>query len=404
MENLYPFGAWVYPPKEELGLGAVDDWADMGLTVTMTSPFGSSDSELDEMVKYLDKAAERGIKLIVNANDLTYWAMNGHGAEKYTEDFNRIYARVKGHPALYGFFIGDEPSTAKSLESTINGMKIQKQIAPELNPLINFQGALCDYEKEKLGGRTFVEWLKYFKEETGVDYYCWDEYSQMTNDGGVTIYFNTLKAHADACKEAGLKHWATLLSTAHWCFRAPNEYEYMWQITTAAACGVNGIYWFRLYDRKIAPECYGSPIDEYGYKTERYYALLRCQRRFQAQYGQILTTLKWKNSYFVGFPYNSFDQFGEGTHDCVTAVDCFERALISFFEDENGVEYCTVVNLEKKQLADVHLTLDCNKASYTKIERNGKSATPFAGYTDIWAGEGLLLYPGQMAMFRIDRK
>ncbi|MBP3347781.1 MAG: hypothetical protein J6L92_03400 [Clostridia bacterium] len=404
MENLYPFGAWVYPPKEELTLSAVDDWADMGLTVTMSPPFGSSDEELDELIKYLDKANQRGIKLIVNAGALTYWAMGTYGPETYEETFRKIYARVKGHPALYGFFIGDEPSSKEALEETILAMKIQKQIAPELNPLINFQGSLKDYSKEKLGGRTFVEWLKYFKEETGVDYYCWDEYSQMINDGGVRIYFETVKAHADACREAGLKSWATLLSSAHWCFRIPSEYEFMWQITTAAACGVKGIYWFRLYDRKIAPECYGSPIDEYGYKTEQYWSLLRCQKRFQAQFGQIISTLNWKNSYFIGFPYGSFEQFGEGTHDCVTKIDSFERALISFFEDENGVEYCTVVNLEKKQLADIHITLDFDKASYTKIASNGKSTEKFVGNTDVWAGDGLLLYPGQMSMFRIDRK
>ena len=92
MKKMYPFGAWVYPPKEELGLGAVDDWADMGLTVTMTSPFGSSDSEIDEMIKYLDKAIERGSKLIVFATDLSYWAMASNGPEAYEANFDKIYS------------------------------------------------------------------------------------------------------------------------------------------------------------------------------------------------------------------------------------------------------------------------------------------------------------------------
>ena len=402
----YPFGAWIYPNQKTFTPDEVDTWTELGLTVTLGARLGDSDEELEAFKGFLDRADELGVKLIANIDRLSYGALDrGMSEDEYEQNFIRVYNILKGHPALYGFFCGDEPSTKKSLESTVTVMKIQKRIAPELNPWINIQGSTADYDSERLGDRTFAEWLKYFKSETGVDYYTFDEYSQTINDGGVRIYFDTLKKHVEASEAAGLECWATLLSSAHDAYKVPTEYEYMWQITTAAACGVKGIVWFRLYDSKIAPNYHGSPIDEYGSKTEHYWDLLRCQRRFQAQFGEIMLKLKRKKTCLIGFRYGSFPIFSENSHDIVKEIRCFENGLVSFFEDEEGNEFCALVNTEKKQPADFRIIYDATKASFTEYRLNGKIKMPFGGTSDPGnADMGLILYPGQMILFRIDRK
>ena len=403
----YPFGAWVYPDQKEFTPNEVDTWAELGLTVTLAGSIGGSEAELEEFKKYLDRAQELGIKLIANVPCLAYYSLNaGVTEEAYEKNFIRIYNAIKGHPALYGFFCGDEPGTKESLENTVKVLKIQKRIAPELNPWVNLQGSAAkEYTPDLLGGRTFPQWLKYVKEETGVDYYTFDEYAQTINDGGVRIYLETLKANADAADEAGVECWATLLSSAHEAFRIPTEYEYMWQITTAAACGVKGVCWFRLYDRKIAPNYHGSPIDEYGCKTEHYWALMRCQRRFQQQFGEIMLGLKRKKTCLIGFQYGSFPIFSNKSHDVIKEIRCFENGLVSFFEDADGKEFCALVNLEKKQQADFRIIYDGSKASFTEYRLNGKVKMPFSGSSDPEAANmGLILYPGQMILFSIDRK
>ena len=405
MAKKFQFSAWVYPTIKEITPDDVDSWAELGLTVPMSASMSGSDEDLVELKKYLDKAFENGIQLIANVGSTSYWALGSMGEEKYEENFRRIYEQVKGHPGLYGFYCGDEPNSKDALENTIKALKIQKKVAPELNPWINLRGSTMDDSREKLGGRTFTEWLKYFKDETGVDYYTWDEYSQMINDGGFRVYLHSLKTHAEAAEAAGVDWWLTSLASGHWCFRVPTEYEFMLEITTAAAAGAKGISWFRLYDRAVGPECYGSPIDEFGYKTEQYWMLMRCQRRFMAQFGEIMPTLKRKSTYLIGFQYGSFPIFSNKCHDIIKEIRSFENGMLSFFEDAEGNEYCALVNTERKQPADYRFVYDSTKASLTEYRLNGKVKMPFNGSSDPNSESmGLILYPGQMMLFRIDRK
>ena len=52
----------------------------------------------------------------------------------------------------------------------------------------------------------------------------------------------------DAADKAGVDLWLTPLSSAHHVYRPSSEFKYMMQITTAAAMGIKGLTWFRLYD------------------------------------------------------------------------------------------------------------------------------------------------------------
>ncbi|MBP3347868.1 MAG: hypothetical protein J6L92_03850 [Clostridia bacterium] len=233
----------------------------------------------------------------------------------------------------------------------------------------------------------------------GCDEFCFDIYDQTINDGGVTNFYRCMKAQNEAAATAGVNCWATLLSSAHWSYRIPTEYQFMWAITHAAALGCKGIVWFRLYDKAIAPEYHGSPIDEFGYKTEQYNMLMRCQRRFQDQFGQIMLDLNWKKSYLTGFPRMSYTMFNEHCHDVVKSLDLFERGVISFFEDAEGKEYFALVNAEMTQPTHFDLTYDSSKADVVMLERNGSIQHKLGDY-----GEPLDAYPGQMLLFRIDRK
>ena len=75
------------------------------------------------------------------------------------------------------------------------------------------------------------------------------------------------------------------------------------------------------------------------------------------------------------------------------------------FEDAEGNEYCALVNTERKQPADYRFVYDSTKASLTEYRLNGKVKMPFNGSSDPNSESmGLILYPGQMMLFRIDRK
>ena len=392
MANKFPIGAWVYHPIKDLPLSEVDKWADMGLTVTM-SPWvdARKEDELELLKAFLDKAAERDMKLILPVTHI------GHGSD-YETGFTQVYNRYKGHPALYGFFVADEPNNTGAVENCINIMSIQKKVAPELTPYLNLMGST--YELSHIyPGKTYPEFIRDIMDRTGCTTLCFDEYSQTINDGGVTLYYKTLKAQSDAALATGADMWITPLSSAHYSYRIPTEFQFTWQITVSAAFGCKGITWFRLYDKNISPNYHGSPLDEYFEKTPTYDMLRRCQKRFNEQFGEILPSLHRKKSYIIGFQRGDWPVFSDDIHYCIKAVRSFEDAVISFFEDDEGKEYVCFVNAEMAQIGHYKFVID-NNYKLTELICNGTIQQP----ADFAEHDGVLLNPGQMVLYRIDKK
>ncbi|MBE5817548.1 MAG: hypothetical protein E7312_00660 [Clostridiales bacterium] len=392
MANKFPFGAWVYHPINEIAVDEVDLWADMGLTCTMAPSISMhNEAEIEKLSQFLDKAASRDIKLILNVSGI------GRSGD-YEKDFTEIYNRFKGHPALFGFVIGDEPATKQLADHFIKIMSIQKKVAPELNPYINLAGSSPTIPA-LLDGKTYSEWLADFKERSSCDLVCFDEYCQTINDGGVTLYYKTLKAQSDAALASGMDLWVTLLSSAHYAYRPCTEFQFTWQITMSAAFGCKGVIWFRLYDREISPNYHASPLDEYHEPTPTYHMLRRCHKRFNDQFGEILPTLKRKKSYIIGFQRGDWPVFSDDIHYCIKAVRSFEDAVISFFEDDDGNDYVCFVNAEMAQIGHYKFVVD-NNYKLTELICNGTIQQP----ADFAEHDGILLNPGQMVLYRIDKK
>lgn len=389
MAQKFPLGAWVYNRIDEFTPNEVDVWADLGLTVTMAPSIDYGD-DMTKLIPFLDRAKEKGIQLIL-------W-VNGIGSSE--ERFREVYEVFKGHPALYGFFVGDEPGDIASVNSCIEVMNMQRRVAPELRPYVNLMGSSFERERHMFPGKTYNDFMEDLAKRSLCDMICFDTYTQMINDGGVTNYFIGLKAQTDAAYHAGIDIWATCLTSAHYAYNVPSEYQLLWQITVSAALGCKGIIWFRLYDKKIAPEYYGSPIDEYGCKTPQYDMLRRCQRRFNDQYGELLMRLHRKQVFITGIQRGDWQMFNSSSHDCVKAVQTFENTVVSFFEDDDGNEYLCLVNSEMYQKNSIGLKIDSTKCSLTELLLNGSVESKDFGED----GDRFTLYPGQMKMFRIDKK
>lgn len=400
MKKRFPFSMWNYPPVTDEKTDFVDDWAECGMTVPMSPSAVYGKDDLKDLIPFLDRAAEKGMQMIMNIYGLSYDDAASLGEEEYEKRFREVYELFKGHPALYGFFCGDEPGTKAAYEGTIISMKVQKRVAPELNPVINMHGSMQCENPDNLGGRTFREWLKYAAEETKCTEFGFDAYSQMINDGGINNYFEDIKALNEAAEYAGVDMWVTLLSSAHYEFRKPDEYQFMWQITTAAAAGLKGVVWFRFYDRDIAPNSHGSPIDEFGYKTEQFYRLLRCQRRFNTHNGILISSLKRKRTYTFWKDRADYPRIEDHPEEPVQVSGC-EDGFISFFEDENGTEYFVIVNASQNTPGSYRVTYDNDKYKLMEQLFGGEKEDYYRSPDPSEQWGGIHLYPGQMAIYKI---
>lgn len=308
------------------------------------------------------------------------------------------------HPALYGFFIGDEPNDAKAFECCWNTIKIQKETAPDLNPYLNLRTGMDNTSREHLGGRTFREWLKDFSTDTGFRIFSYGHYDQVWDENGIDSYFKNLKALTQAAKDAGVDVWNTMLSSAHYMFRIPTEYELMWQITTAAACGSRGIVWFRFYDRPHGPNYHGSPVDEYGNKTDTYYNMLRANRRFQDHFGELIMKLHHKETYMIGKKYSGYDLFGYKKHSVIDYIRSTEQAIVSFFSDDENREYLVLVNSSMKNPGVYRPEFDREKYKLEKCMFNGANISEYSEGKSEEHWDGEWLYPGQMCIYRISAR
>lgn len=404
MATKFPFSIWNYNTVSERSPEDVNDWAECGLTATMTPTIFYGKDDPASLIPYLDAAESRGIKLIAFIYGLEHNLYGELGRDEYAKRFKEVYNIIK-HPALYGFFIGDEPHGAQSFRQCHDTIVLQNELAPELRPYLNLATCMDDTSPEEFDGLTFRQWLRKLSQDVNGNLsFSYGHYDQVWDENGINSYYRNLKALVEAADGAGVDVWNTMLSSAHYMFRIPTEYEIMWQITTAAACGSRGINWFRFYDRSFGPNYHGSPIDEYGNKTELYYAMLRSQRRFNDHYGELIMSLKHTKTYLTHKPYGGYDLFGTNTHPIVTGIRSDEQAVIGFFKAEDGTEYMALVNGSQTTPGVFKIDFDHDKYNVEEVMFNGGSLSPYDPKNSDAHWDGQWLYPGQMNMFRLSAK
>lgn len=401
MAQKFPFSMWNYKPLNESRVSDVDDWAECGFTVPMSPAFLYGKDDPCELIPYLDRAHEKNMQLLINLWNVSFKNYVEEGAKEYERKLREVHECLKGHPALYGYVVGDEPTGAE-LDASIQCVKIQKEMDPTLNPYLNFSGThtvarLNDY----YGECSYPQWLTDGAKEAGHYIYGFDEYSQAINNlGGYNAYFRTTKDHMDAADAAGADMWACLLLSAHHVFNKPTELQIKWQINISAALGCRGVSWFRFYDRTAGHDLYGSPVDEYGFKTDTYYNLLRCQRRFNDHYGEILMRLKRKNTWIIGNPRGDYPNFKPGDYEYILSATADDTGVLSVFEDENGTEYVCIVNGCDKYFQTFHINFDSSKCTFTELTQNGRVELDF---DEMLHGDGISLQAAQMRLLRINK-
>lgn len=398
MAEKYPFSMWVYNTASDFTPDELEVWKECGMTIPMTPSISCDEDGKRTLKAFLDRASELGLKMIVNCGELSLGVLKHIGAEAFERRLRDFYEPFAGHPALYGFCIGDEPSSKEDLAIAAECYAIYSRVAPELKQHLNLCGDMPKITGDTLGGRTLEEWFAYLVNECGASFASLDLYGSTINETTLKCDIESIKTVVGAAERAGIDIWANTLSSAHYAYRKPNYHELLWQITVPAACGCRGNMWFRFYDRKMGNEYFGSPIDEYGNKTDTYYDMLRAQRRFADHYGELLLRLKRKSTYLLGDNITDvYPRFENGDHELVSVSAKWDDILVSFFEDADGNEYICAVNAMQKIHGSVNIDYDTEHCTVYEVLCNGESESEFEP-------GGASLYAGQMRMFRIEKK
>ncbi|MBR3415961.1 MAG: hypothetical protein IKH09_04635 [Clostridia bacterium] len=373
MADKFAFSMWVYNDIREFTPDEMKIWRDCGMNIPLAPKTYIGRDDPSVLLPWLDRAREYGIRLIANYEGISYSDYKKLGREGYIAKVRPLIDALSSHPALYGFYVGDEPSCREDLEASADVIGIHKQLAPHLTPFLNYTGSMTGFSDADRGGRTLDEWMKYVKERTGTEMICFDVYDQQINDGGgKTMFFDAVKKMVDAGKACETDVWGCLISTGGHVYREPTEVDMKWQIHMAAALGLRGVLWFKFYDRDFANDGYGSPIDEFGNPTQAFYGIYRTQRRFMNHYGEFIMKMKHKKTYSVKLDRGVFPIFKPGDHDLIKEINADDETIVSFFDGDDGYEYMCVCNSEYRHYGSVKYTIDPSKCALYNVRGNGK--------------------------------
>lgn len=407
MSGEFPIGFWNHHSIIGRDISEVTRWKECGVNLPHSFIFSYDNCKKEDLIAFLDECERQDIKMILNIRGMEYRDCSSE--EEYRSLFERAYNDFGRHPATYGFAIGDEPMDKAGFDDCAKVIRIQKEIAPELRPFINFCPWNEEYE-EKILGDNMIDWARSFSEASKIDQLCYDCYSQMNpNLPRPDHYFANLRLYREAAEAAGTELWYCPLSVAHFCYYMPTEDNMRWQLHTAAASGVRGIVWFIFYNIMPCNNFRNSPIDEFGKETETYHAMARVHKRFHAMYGDLLYRLKFRKVYHFEECYGGVEEFPENTHPFIRRMISEDRlpGILSFFEDENGKEYCVLVNNSFERNCRFHFELNKNVKKICRTAMNGTWMTDFAkSHWDAFYEEhedciraGVWLAPGQMEIF-----
>ncbi len=309
MENQkYPIGFWNILNATAGGEAAVQDWVDFGTTLTMSGVFRPGENKA-EFLWMLDRCYEYGIRILITDARASYMEVpSGH----YEENAKAVIADFAGHPAVYGFHLGDEPGS-ENTENAIAAVQTFRRLCPEKEAYLNLL-PWYDGAEERVAAKTgYKDYLIDFVRRSGIRILSYDCYFQLEERHGKPIptawdtYYKNLRIFKEVAEETGVQLWYTTLAVGHMYYRCPTQDDIRWEINTAAACGVQALFYWFLYSGFYNANYRAAPINEVFQKTQTFDWISAENHIFQEIFGTLFTELQLEQVYhtvqaFGGYP------------------------------------------------------------------------------------------------------
>jgi len=281
----------------------------------------------------LEWAQDLGFKVLLQ--DRTFHP-NAFSKPGGPEALEAVVLKHRDHPALYGYFIVDEPNVAAFPTLA----KIQETIR-RLDPKhIAYVNLFPNYaSQQQLGTDTYQEHVERFLTEVKPDFLSYDHYIFFTNTEGPD-YFHNMAIIRDAAHRHGIP-WMNIIQGASWhaSVRVPNEAEVRFQAHTTLAYGARGIAWYVYWSR---PPHFGASILPDGTRGPNW-AVIQSLNRYTQALAPTLLKVRSTGVYHVGrsLPHGAVP-LPDGGAGVVRAL-AGGRALVGLFKD-GRTDYVYLVN------------------------------------------------------------
>ncbi len=349
--------------------------------------------------KDMDAVREAGLQAFVAENRLSGQARNVDLTyEEALTIAKEVTERWHDNPAVYGYYIVDEPSARFAPNLGILAHAIQEAhpgSIPYVNLLPNYADAATQLEAE-----SYDAYLKAFAEALPSDYLSYDHYALIADGSLRGRYFENLESLRRVSLDYGTPFWNIVLSNAHFYYAEPTPAGFRFQAYTSLAYGARGISYFTYFSPEIGNYRL-APIDQFGNKTPTWYMLREVNLALH-NLAPIYCGLKSINVFHQGnVPEGSNDESAAQLVKELTWTPHIQThpeqigAVVGEFQDEDGVPYVMVVN--KSLHDDVAFDITFREEGAVEL------ISPYTGNPTAFRGEHKWLAAGQGMLLRVKK-
>ena len=372
--NQFPIMPWNTPPND---LAALKKIKECGFTLAgFVPPAG------------LDLCQKAGLKAIVSDPSVSgYQWETALDDTKVKTNVAGLIRKVGKHPAVFGFYLRDEPSAAcfPSLEKVASQIRA---LAPGKWPYINL---LPDYaENWQLGTGSYPEYLEKFIAACHPQILSYDNYSIMDDGSLRNNYWTNLEAVRNAALKHDLVFWNIVLSVAHFNYREPSAADLRFEAFTSLAYGARGLAYFTYFAPHLG-NYRSAPIDQFGHETPTWHNLQNVNLQVQ-MLGPTLLQLKSDAVYHFGQAPAGCSN--ASTNSLITAL-AGDNWLVGDFTHKDGSRYAMVVNKDLQKSRPV-------APQFRRPPKSLKHVSPYDGVLMPLAGESVWLSPGQGVLLKLE--
>lgn len=371
-EEYIPIMSWFSIPADQTTVERYQELAECGFNINFSHFY-----HLSDLQKSLDVAEEVGVKVMGMSNELYY----------QTDSAVNL---IKDHPALYGYFLRDEPLPPAFPELGAWAQRIKD--ADDTHPI--YLNLFPSYVDTNAFGCSYREYVRRFIEEVKLPMVSFDNYP-ITTDGVRQMWYENLMIIAEESEKAGLPFWAFSLSVPHWNYPEPTLASIRMQMYTNLAYGASGLQYFTYWTP--GPDDFfhyhDAPITYDGQRSDQYYKVQTVNKEIKARSGV-----------FVGSKVVSVAHTGETVPPgcpALTEMPAHVKSLITSPEgavvsllEKGSFNYLVVVS----RSLEAPITLDVEfDTKACMVDREGKLVKVAKGVNSF------TIEDGDVAIFRLKK-
>jgi hypothetical protein len=371
---IFPLMAWNSPANDPAVLKKMRE---CGLTVAGFVPPAA-----------LDNCHAAGLKAIVSDNRLSNYDWKNVDPAKARANVTEVIKQVRDHPAVYGYYLRDEPS-ADYFKGLAVVSDVIKELHPGAWPYINLFPNYA--EPFQLGTPDYQTHLDRFVETCKPPVLSYDHYALYTGGGVLDRYYlNLEQMRNQAKKHGGVPFWNIVLSVAHFDYRETSAADLRFEVYTSLAYGARGIAYFTYFAPQVG-NYRMAPIDQFGNET----ATWKHMQNVNLQVSKLAPTLlKLKSDRVYHFGKVPKGCSAPDEQSLVKAVG--GNVLVGDFTHEDGTRYVMCVN------KDFTANVACHP-QFREPVKGLQMVSPYTGQLTAYEGEQVWLAAGQGVLLKIAR-